>query len=431
NQLLLLLGLGTPGRLLSPPTLPRRCPLLCICTADLLSCTQQDLHQVPTPLPATATSLDLSHNALVQLPSRWLAALPRLQALRLSHNQLADLAPQAFHNASHLRHLDLSSNALRAVRQHYFTTLLSLEELLLYNNGIVQVDEYAFIRLRSLQKVYLSWNNLAQFPFSSMQGLSHPNLTTLDLSTNNLSSIPLEEVAALPVYVRNGLYLHNNPVRCDCSLYQLFKQWQQRRLRSVQEFLEEHTCTASDGMARSSVRFLKYSKMFENCSSTQEAPGAPEVHISALIGEMLLMSCNASAHDPSASYMWISPRNEPLLHPGNGNRTLEVYHNGSLKITAARPWHSGIYLCMAIGKHHQLNKVHEVNVTVHYPRLDGESFNTGLTTLLGCVVSLVLVLMYLYLTPCRCLWCRRKAPAPSTPHECSAQSSILSTTPPA
>ncbi|XP_067417346.1 amphoterin-induced protein 3 [Emydura macquarii macquarii] len=431
GTLLLLLELGAPGPLFSSPAVPRRCPLVCICTSDLLSCAKQGLQQVPDPLPATAASLDLSHNALVQLHSRWLATLPRLQALRLSHNHIADLSPRAFHNATRLRHLDLSSNALRAVKQHYFEALLGLEELLLYNNRILQVDEKAFLPLRSLQKVYLSWNNLTQFPFSSMQGLSHPNLTTLDLSTNNLRSIPVEEVAALPAYVRNGLYLHNNPVHCDCSLYQLFKQWQQRHLSSVQDFLEEHTCTAFDNMAHALVRFLKYNKIFENCSSSQGAPGAPEVHAAALVGETLLISCNTSARDPSATYMWISPRNEPLMPPGNGNRTLEVYRNGSLKITAAKPWHSGVYLCMAIGKHHQLNKMHEINVTIHYPKLEGESFNTGLTTLLGCVVSLVLVLMYLYLTPCRCFQCCKKPAAPSTPHECSAQSSILSTTPPA
>ncbi|RXN20939.1 amphoterin-induced 3-like isoform X1 [Labeo rohita] len=65
-------------------------------------------------------------------------------------------------------------------------------------------------------------------------------------------------------------------------------------------------------------------------------------------------------------------------------------------------------------------------------RQEEEPFNTGFTTLLGCVVSLVLVLMYLYLTPCRC-WCR-KQPLPATPspaNECSAQSSILTPTPPA
>ncbi|XP_039403015.1 amphoterin-induced protein 3 [Mauremys reevesii] len=431
GKLLVILELSVQGNFLNTSAIPRRCPFVCICTSDLLSCVKQGLQQVPVALPPTATTLDLSHNALFQLHNRWLAALPRLQALRISHNRIMDLSPQAFHNATGLRHLDMSSNYLHAVEKHYFEALVRLEELLLYNNWIVQVDEQAFLRLSSLQKVYLSWNNLTQFPFSSMQGLSHPNLTTLDLSTNNLSRIPIEEVTALPVYIRNGLYLHNNPVRCDCSLYQMFKQWQQRHLSSVQDFLEEHTCMAFDNMARSLVRFLKYNKIFENCSLSQGSPGTSDVHATVLIGETLLINCNTSTHDTSATYMWISPRHEPIMHPGNGNRTLEVYHNGSLKIIAAKPWHSGVYVCMAIGKHHQLNKTHEVNVTIHYPMLDGESFSTGLTTLLGCVVSLMLVLMYLYLTPCHCFQCCKKAAAPSPPQESSAQSSILSTTPPA
>ncbi|XP_074861389.1 amphoterin-induced protein 3 [Carettochelys insculpta] len=431
GALLVILGLAAPGSFSSLPAIPHGCPHGCICTADLLSCAKQGLRQVPAALPPTATTLDLSHNDLFQLHSRWLAALPRLQALRLSHNRITDLSPQALHNATALRHLDMSSNHLRAVEKHYFEALLRLEELLLYNNWIVRVDEQAFVQLSSLQKLYLSWNNLTQFPFSSMQGLNHPNLTTLDLSTNNLSSIPIEEVAALPAYIQNGLYLHNNPLRCDCALYQMLLQWQQRQLSSVQDFLEEHTCTAFATMARSLVRFLKYRKIFENCSLSQGSPSAPDTHATVLVGDTLLINCNTSTADVSATYMWISPRHEPIVHPGNSNGTLEVYRNGSLKITAAKPWHSGVYACLAIGKHHQLNKMHEVNVTIHYPTLGGESFSTSLTTLLGCAVSLMLVFVYLYLTPCRCCQCSKKAAAPSPPQECSAQSSILSTTPPA
>ncbi|XP_006119721.2 amphoterin-induced protein 3 [Pelodiscus sinensis] len=405
-----------------------RCPRACICTSDLLSCAQRGLQQVPAALPPTATALDLSHNALVQLHRRWLAALPRLQALRLSHNLIAALPPQAFHNATALTHLDLSSNCLRAVEPHYFEGLLRLEELLLYNNGLLRVDERAFVGLRSLRKVYLSWNNLTRFPFRAVQGLTHPHLSTLDLSTNHLSSIPVEEVAALPASIRNGLYLHNNPVRCDCSLYQMFWQWQERQLSSVQDFLEEHTCVASDTRARSLVRFLQYKKIFENCSQSRAPPGTPETHATALVGDPLLINCNVST-PATPAYLWVSPRHEPIMPPGNSNRTVEVYRNGSLKISAAEPWHAGVYVCMALGKHHQLHKTHEVNVTIRYPTLDGESFSTGLTTLLGCVVSLVLVLMYLYLTPCHCFQGGKRAAAPSPPQECSAQSSILSTPP--
>ncbi|NXL87104.1 AMGO3 protein, partial [Alectura lathami] len=407
---------------------PRGCPSACICTSDLLSCSRQTLQRVPRALPPTATTLDLSHNALTRLHDHWLAALPHLEALHIGHNQIRELSPRAFHNASHLRHLDMSSNHLRAVETHYFEALVSLEELLLYNNCIARVDENAFAKLSGLRKVYLSWNNLTTFPFRSVQGLGNYSLRTLDLSSNSLSSLPLEELAALPENIRNGLYLHNNPVRCSCQLYLMLQRWKRRGFSSVRDFFEEHTCKVSDAVPRSLVKLLKYSHMFENCSAGPE--DAHPVPFPVTVGQVLLLACNGSLPEAAAAYMWISPHHEPIKHPGNSNGSVEVFHNGSLRIAAAKPWHSGVYVCLAISSPHNFSRVCEVNVTVHYPKPDGETFSTGLTTLLGCIVSLLLVLVYLYLTPCRCLPCCRK-PAPlSPPQECSAQSSILSATPP-
>lgn len=261
--LLLLLLQLCPAR----ASAPRSCPPACICTSDLLSCSRQTLQRVPRALPPTATTLDLSHNALSQLQDGWLAALPHLEALHVGHNQIGELSPRAFHNASRLRHLDMSSNRLRAVERHYFEELVSLEELLLYNNHIARVDENAFARLSGLRKVYLSWNNLTSFPFHAVQGLGNFSLRTLDLSSNSLLSLPVEELAALPEHVRNGLYLHNNPVRCSCPLYLMLQRWRQRGFSSVWDFFEEHTCKVSDAVPRSLIKLLKYSHLFENCSA--------------------------------------------------------------------------------------------------------------------------------------------------------------------
>ncbi|KAM8799728.1 amphoterin-induced protein 3 [Eudromia elegans] len=426
-KLLLVLELWAPGRALPAP---RGCPAVCICTSDVLSCSQRALQQVPRALPRTATTLDLSHNALTQLPDGWLAPLPLLEALRVSHNQIRELSARALGNASRLRHLDLSSNRLRAIERHCFAALVSLEELLLYNNRIARVDEGAFAQLSGLRKVYLSWNNLSHFPFGAVHGLGNYSLRTLDLSSNNLSSVPVEELAALPENIRDGLYLHNNPLRCSCALVLLLRRWRQQGFSSVRDFSEEHTCKVSDRVPRSLVRFLKYSRMFENCSGgPEEAPRA--LPLAALVSQSLLLTCNGSLPGAAPSYMWITPQHEPLKEPGNSNRSLEVYSNGSLRITAAKPWHSGVYVCLAITSPQNFSRMCEVNVSVHYPKPDGETFSTGLTTLLGCMASLLLVLLYLYVTPCRCPACCRSAAARSPPHQCSAQSSILSATPPA
>ncbi|XP_048348155.1 amphoterin-induced protein 3 isoform X1 [Sphaerodactylus townsendi] len=403
-----------------------RCPEACICTADLLSCARQELHQIPATLPPTATTLDLSHNAITHLNDHWLATLPRLHTLRISHNQINDLSQKVFHNAIYLVHLDMSSNCLHAVKKHYFENLVNLQELLLYNNKIVEVDGNAFVKLISLQKIYLSWNRIAKFPFISIQGFKHTHLRTLDLSTNNLSSIPVEVIAALPFYIKNGLYLHNNPVKCDCSLHQMLQEWKRHGFSSVQDFTEEHTCKAYSNVPRSIVNTFKY-KDFENCSRSLKELSIPE--IPCKVGESLVIHCNTSLHDDNTTvYRWFSPKHESFMYPEHSDKTHKVLQNGSLKITNPKLLHSGVYLCVAISKHQKINATYEVNITVQHPKLV-DSFNTGITTLLGCVVSLLLVLLYLYLTPCRCSKCF-KMPA-SPPQDCSAQSSILSTTPPA
>lgn len=78
------------------------------------------------------------------------------------------------------------------------------------------------------------------------------------------------------------------------------------------------------------------------------------------------------------------------------------------------------------------------NVSVHFPHPEPDTFNTGFTTLLGCAVGLVLVLLYLFTPPCpgcrscyhHTCRCRRWPRTPSPLQELSAQSSVLSTTPP-
>ncbi|XP_072507005.1 amphoterin-induced protein 3 [Notamacropus eugenii] len=404
------------------------CPKVCICASDLLSCSNRHLHVVPVPLPAMTTVLDLSYNVLPHLHPGWLAALPRLHILRLAHNQLRSLSRGTFHNASGLRRLDLSSNGLYVVGHHDFEGLTGLEELLLYNNHIGFVDHSAFRGLGRLSRLYLSCNRLTTFSFHDLHGLSPGQLRVLDLSTNRLASIPVNEVVTLPAFIKNGLYLHNNPIRCGCNLYHMLLRWRQRGFSSVCDYLEEHVCIAFD-VPSSRVRFFTHSKVFENCSSPAPSLEQSDVHLEVQAGQPLLIHCDASA--PAARYAWVSPSNELLVFPGNKDNTIRVMSNGSLSIKEAQPSHTGVFVCLAAGSRLHHNQTHEYNVTVRYPPHESESFNTGLTTLLGCVVSLILVLLYLFLTPCTCC-CRCCRPVPLVPpQECSAQSSILSSTPPA
>ncbi|KAM4588639.1 amphoterin-induced protein 3 [Odontesthes bonariensis] len=412
----------------------------CLCASDILSCTALGLERVPRELPAAAATLDLSHNRIEKLNAGSFEGLGRLETLRLAQNRLTTIDPGAFGNSSGalLRHLDLSSNQLRALERHYFQELAGLEELLLFNNRIALVEAAALAGLGNLHKAYLSHNRLTDFPFFSIRGHSHPHLSLLDLSSNRLPQLPLEDVSNLPPALQEGLYLHNNSLLCECPMYRLFRLWERRGFDSVRFFRREHVCLVH-GLQRGAVRFFLHGRYFEKC----DAGGRPEEQegsVSVRAGAALLLHCLTPLSGRGVSFFWVAPSSEYVAPPGN-NGSLKMFGNGSLEIVAAGEEDAGIYLCVAEDRERKESR--EVNVTVvprhggeDHERSNREPFNTGFTTLLGCVVSLVLVLMYLFLTPCRCPPCPRAQPAAAgaTSHgneAISAQSSILTPTPPA
>lgn len=419
------------------PPAPHNCPQKCVCAADLLSCAGRGLQDVPASLPTAAADLDLSHNALQRLHPGWLTPLSRLRALRLGHNELKALGRGVFSNASSLRLLDLSSNGLRALGRHDLDGLGALEMLLLFNNRLAHLDQHAFQGLGALRRLYLGCNELTSFSFDHLHGLGVTHLRTLDLSSNRLGRIPVPDLAVLPAFLKNGLYLHNNPLPCNCRLYHLLQRWHQRGLSAVSDFAREYICLAFK-VPTSRVRFFEHSRVFENCSETlaRASPEQPEEQLHVQVGRSLRLYCNTSA--PAVHVAWVSPQQELLVAPGSHNGSIAVLADGSLAIGNVQPWHQGIFVCLATGPRLHHNQTHEYNVSVHFPNPEPEAFNTSYTTLLGCAVGLVLVVLYLFVPPCpgchRCCQrtcrCRRWLRAPSPLQELSAQSSVLSTTPP-
>ncbi|XP_061919062.1 amphoterin-induced protein 3 isoform X1 [Entelurus aequoreus] len=409
----------------------------CLCAADILSCTGLGLEQVPVDMPGFVVTLDLSHNRLLELRQGSFEGLFRLQTLRLTHNQLTTVQPGTFDNSSGvlLRHLDLSSNKLRALELHYFQDLPGLEELLLFNNQMVKVESGALAGLGSLRRVYLSHNRLTDFPFFSIQDHRHLQLAILDLSSNHLRKLPLEYISSLPSRLQQGLYLHSNLLVCDCAMYGMFRLWEERGFASVTDFRKEHICRVY-GMHQGTVRFFQHDGFFQRCNLTAITAPLREQQSSVAVseGKAALLHCSTTLTGKNVTFFWVTPSQEYVAPPGK-NGSLKMFANGSLEIMVTRAEDSGIYWCMALDPEHQRNQTHEVNVTVvaQDSSEPHDSFKTGYTTLLGCVVSLILVLMYLYMSPCRCSPCN-KAAHPATSNVAgpeSAQSSILSPTPPA
>ena len=260
--------------------------------------------------------LDLSHNNLSRLRAEWTPTrLTNLHSLLLSHNHLNFISSEAFVPVPNLRYLDLSSNHLHTLDEFLFSDLQALEVLLLYNNHIVVVDRNAFEDMAQLQKLYLSQNQISRFPVELIKdGNKLPKLMLLDLSSNKLKKLPLTDLQKLPAWVKNGLYLHNNPLECDCKLYQLFSHWQYRQLSSVMDFQEDLYCMHSKKLHNI------FSLDFFNCSEYKES--AWEAHL----GDTLTIRCDTKQQ--GMTKVWVSPSNEQVLSQGS-NGSVSV-RNGDL-----------------------------------------------------------------------------------------------------
>ncbi|KAL1020827.1 hypothetical protein UPYG_G00005220 [Umbra pygmaea] len=390
------------------------CHKTCICASNIVSCSKLNLTLVPTGLPLYTAVLDLSYNDITRLKADWTAVkLTKLHNLLLSHNGLHFLSSEAFIYVKYLRYLDLSSNNLRQLDEFIFEPLGQLEVLLLYNNRISQIDRSAFHGLHSLQKLYLSQNLISRFPLELVRDKSRlEKLSLMDVSSNRIKIPPIEDLQVLPAWIKNGLYFHNNPLICDCTLYSLLAQWHIRRLNSALDFKDEYTCNLP-GQQKAVVGVFDLNEEYMNCSTFYEADEE------AWLEQTLILRCDTRHRDMVKT--WVTPRNVVVAE--EANQTPRVLPDGSLLISHVKPEDSGTYTCFAVSE--ALNETLYVMVKVHNftENGGGETLNTAYTTLVGCLASVVLVLIYLYLTPCRCFCCPKKI------HEDSIHSSMLSAAP--
>ncbi|KAM9845979.1 amphoterin-induced protein 2-like [Aulostomus maculatus] len=377
------------------------CPPYCLCASDIISCSGRNLSTLPSDLPSYATRLDLSHNTLTVLPADWISKpFDRLAALVLGRNCISQIEPNTFIVTPHLLHLDLSSNRLTVLNSSIFTWLKELKELLLFGNQIVQINHGAFSGLQNLLKLYLSGNRLTALPLDLYMTPGGPiNLTFLDVSCNRLSEVPIQSLLSLSQ--QGGIYLQENPLVCDCALQALLEYWMWKQYRPLVDFKGEYSCKDDTGPKL-------------NCS--QE--GGSDISLDAQTykvepGKWLWVPCPGFAAQKGLAVFWVTPMTVLNSSANYPNSHLLVLPNGTLEIRGALMEDSGTYVCVAArGRDYDPHEPLEVNVVVGNlsaasasgmaHRSGTEHFNTAFTTLASCVVSIILVLLYLYLTPCRC-----------------------------
>ncbi|KAF7208687.1 amphoterin-induced protein 1 [Nothobranchius furzeri] len=371
------------------------CTRNCVCASNIISCSDGNLIQVPAPLPQHTAVLDLSFNSITQLRAGWTTVdLSSLQSLILSNNGLTFLSTEAFIHVTKLRYLDLSFNGLRQLDELTFEPLEHLEVLLLLKNNISQIDRSAFSSLSSLQKLYMSNNLISRFPVEVLKERSRlETFQLLDVSSNRIKTLPLKELQALRAWTNKGVYFHSNPLTCSCALYDLLAQWQIKELNSVVHFNGSHTCVVPGGPQKQTMPILDLDKAYLNCTEVKALKEEAYLH------QFLLLDCDTRLK--SMVKRWVLPEN---ASPSLANKTVVVSED-YLRIGPLKAEDSGVYTCYATGD--SLNETLHITVVVFNYTMRGglESLKTAYTTLVACLISLVMVLVYLYVAPCCCSYC--------------------------
>ncbi|KAK6484421.1 podocan-like [Huso huso] len=162
------------------------------------------LERIPRGLPRRVKTLMLLHNQITEISRNDLATAYTVTELNLSYNKLTSpkLHREAFRKLRLLLSLDLSGNSLQT-----FPTGLpkSLQVLKLKDNELAVIPDGALSGMGKLREVYLSSNKLKVNSIYQGAWQELTNLSTLDLSSNQLSHIPSDLPESLEF-----LHLQNN-----------------------------------------------------------------------------------------------------------------------------------------------------------------------------------------------------------------------------
>ncbi|MCI4389287.1 hypothetical protein PGIGA_G00096090 [Pangasianodon gigas] len=293
------------------------CPASCVCEKTLLvNCASLGLSKAPSHIPATATALDLSHNALHSLAPLWSGHMhlrglqhlwvgnnsleslsmcsgiqgivgtrtltrrkqrcvswaPDLQSLSADRNQLKCL-PRGLGNIKSLKVLQLSHNRISEIGPADLAGCTHLGELHLQHNLINTIHPEAFKDLQKLKVLDVSYNLLATLPVPAYLSLRNLNVL-VDISENRW--------------------------RCDCNL-KTIRRWLSFD-REVGNPAWEVVCFSPSHHAGKDLLYLEESDLV--CPQpVYNTPGV-EKEVTVDEGMELILSCSTSNQDFMHTRWW-------------------------------------------------------------------------------------------------------------------------------
>lgn len=185
-------------------------------------CSSLNLRNIPSHLPSSIHTLDLSQNRLQNLTDDSLLSYTTIHHLKLRSNQIELIRPGLFRDMSHLRVLDLSRNSLDvygALKTHV-GPLPSVQSLDLSGNGLFTgMSDYFLRDAPALTNLSLNGNSITKICRDTFNGSQA--LRNIDLHNNVI--IEIEEGAFESLTHLSELDLSVNSISCimDFNLFQL------------------------------------------------------------------------------------------------------------------------------------------------------------------------------------------------------------------
>ncbi|XP_051953935.1 toll-like receptor 5 [Xyrauchen texanus] len=124
----------------------------------------------------------------------------------LSKSNISALAYSLFSYLSYLEHITLAENKISDIKNNAFLGMTNLRTLNLSKNFLGTIDSKTFLNLQKLEVLDLSYNHLWILAYESLQEL--PNLRSLNLTGNVLKSV--YNLASLPNLIE--LFLGDNKI---------------------------------------------------------------------------------------------------------------------------------------------------------------------------------------------------------------------------
>lgn len=166
------------------------CPLYSLKYLNLTGNRIADVKTISGDCNHGIETIDLSRNVIRTLSNDGLSYFHYLETLILHDNHIYELKENSFRGVPQLSSIDLSYNRIKLLPNVIFKSTSKLRLINLRNNTITSLPHDIFDGLHELQSIDLSQNALVQFSLLPSQQQQMPNIISINLGYNALTTLP-------------------------------------------------------------------------------------------------------------------------------------------------------------------------------------------------------------------------------------------------